>query len=301
MLIDKHSDSDDPIYKDVLKDNPLHDPPNLSHIRLESLYSRCSDLFDRKFKQQIKSDFCACYAELYFAATLRIRFSKPVEHLSDRGPDFYLPSHSIHFEVTAMKNGVSENRNSIPGFEIGKAITYPERQILLRITNSFAVKSKKLKRDIEKGIVKSNESIVIVISANGLHERSPMYYEDSFPEVVKALLPVSDPLYWINPDTMNVASKEYKWKSSIKKKLCDKEIDISTEHLLLTDNEHISAVIYTWYSAFDATEDENLGNDFFLVHNPLARNPIEKGLLPSGIEYFVCMDDDGFVIQKSKY
>lgn len=301
MLIDKYAQYDDPRYGNVLKDNPLHDPPNISHLRLESLYSRCSDLFDRKFKQQIKSDFCACYAELYFAATLRIRFQHDLVHLSDAGPDFYLPDCRTHFEVTAMKNGDPSNSNSIPNFQVGLAFRHPERQILLRITNSFVEKSKKLKQDIEKGRIKDNESIVIVISANGLHERLPMYYEDSFPEVVKALLPVSDPLYWISSDSKKVVSKEYKWIQSIKKSTKDKEIDISTEQLLLKDNEHISAVIYTWYCAFDATDDENLGKDFFLLHNPLAKNPIKKGLLPAGIEYSVGIETDGFSIKKVKY
>lgn len=301
MLIDKYAQYDDPRYGYVLKDNPLHEPPNLTHLRLESLYSRCSDLFDSKFKQQIKSDFCACYAELYFAATLRIRFQKVLVHLSDAGPDFYLPDSQTHFEVTAMKNGAPSNRNSVPNFKTGAAFTHPERQILLRITNSFVEKSKKLKQDIEKGRIKNNHSIVIVISANGLHERLPIYYEDSFPEVVKALLPVSDPLYWVNSDSKKFISKEYKWKPRIKKLNEDKEIAISTEHLLLKDNEHISAVIYTWYCAFDATDDESLGKDFFLLHNPLAKNPIKKGLLPAGIEYSVNLEKDGFSISKLQY
>lgn len=301
MLIDKSTQYEDPMYGDILRDNPLHEPTNLSHLRLESLYSRCSDLFDRKFKQQIKSDFCACFAELYFAATLRIRFKEDIEHLSDAGADFYLRRCQTHFEVTAMKNGDPSNRNSIPDFKLGQVSEHPERQILLRITNSFVEKSKKLKLDIQKGRIKDGDSIVIVISANGLYERLPMYYEDSFPEVVKALLPVSDPLYWINPESNKLVTKEYKWKPSIKKLLKDKEIDISSEQLLLKQNEHISAVIYTWYCACDAIDDENLGKDFFLVHNPLAKYPIDKGLLPTGIEYVVNMVKNGFSITKSKY
>lgn len=301
MLIDNKSLGKDPRYQNVQKDNPMHEPPNLSLLTLERMYERCADLFDKKFKSQIKSDFCACYAELYFAATLRVRFNLNVVHKADNGPDFFLPEQSMHCEVTAITNGKSGDKNSIPAFQAGISYTHPERQIILRITNAFSEKSKKIKNDILKGLVEDNESVVIVISANGISDRIPMYYEDSFPEVVKALLPVADPIYWINPKTGKQVSKEYKWNSFVKKVRNNDEINISTESFLSEEHSHISAVVYSWHCVFDATTDDCLGNDFFILHNPLAKNPIKKGLFFSGVEFVVESVEDGFTIKKVDY
>lgn len=297
MLINKSIVGTDLNYQNIQKNNPLLNPQNLALIRIEELYEKCSDLFDKKFTSQIRSDFSACYAELYFAGTMRCSFGIKIEHLADAGPDFYLPEIFTYCEVTAFNDGDGE-RNSIPEFKEGISDN-PERQILLRIINSFDTKSRKMKRDLEKGTIEANKPIVIVISAGGSSEPIPMNHEGSFPEIVKALLPVDDPIYWLNPKTGEIVSKQHCSRKMVEKiKKNDEVEEISKEAFLSEANSHISAVIYSWYSAFNAIEINDMGEDFFIIHNPRAKNPLEIDFFPKGVEYNIKENSAGFLINK---
>ena len=146
-LIDDDADAEG-FYKAVQQGSDFLDPPDYARKMLEWMYQECKDVLDRKFKSQIKADFSASFAELYFAATTRIRYGYKVKHLADFGPDFYFPDFNLHCEVTSIKNGNSEF-NSVPVFDDGVVHSYPEDKVILRLTGAIDQKLTKIKKYIE--------------------------------------------------------------------------------------------------------------------------------------------------------
>ena len=73
-LINPDSKATDSRYKYIQNDRESLKPASLALDRVEQLYKITSDLLDAKFQEQIKHDFAACYSEMYFAATFRLKF-----------------------------------------------------------------------------------------------------------------------------------------------------------------------------------------------------------------------------------
>ncbi|ANB23838.1 hypothetical protein A6F57_00590 [Alteromonas stellipolaris] len=291
----------DPVYINLQKDLPWLEPPDLARRHVEALYTETFEILDKKFIQQCKHDFHACYAEMYFAAALQRRSGHKLSHPSDKGPDFFIPKLNAWVEVVSLTDGEDGNPNTIPKAVSGEVNRYPEDQVILRMCNAFETKSKKLAQDVFKGLIKENEPVVICISGGGLEERIPMYHEGGYPQIVKALLPVGDLKLWFGRENKKLLSQEYKYRESIRKIKKDGDLWIGTEVFLNSESSHISAVIYSWANAANPYSEKNWGNDFYLVHNPYATNPLPAGFANCGVEYTVEFGDESFEIKTTVY
>jgi hypothetical protein len=296
LLIDDPK-ATDPAYINLQKDLFWLDPPDLARQHVEELYACTKDILDKKFVEKCKRSFHSCYAEMYFAAAFRTRCGITVTHPSDQGPDFFLNNINAWAEVIAPTDGEPGNPNTVPNQVNGVSRSYPEDKVILRLCNAFETKAQKMRKDINKSIVDTCQPIVICISGGGMNERIPMYPVGGYPQIVKALLPVGDLIFWMNRETREVMSKEYKYREGVDKTTGDGNIIISTEPFLNEEYSHISAVVYSWANAGNPIERKKWGSDFFVLHNPRAINPLPRGFVNCGQEYNVAVADDSFTME----
>jgi len=233
---------------------------------------------------------------MYFAGAFRERPNLKVTHPSDEGADFFLPDLDCWVEVVTATDGEKGNKNTIPKAESGKVCSYPEQQVILRLGSTFYTKAKKLKNDIQKGLITQEQPIIICISGGWLSERLPMYPVGGYPQIVKVLLPLGDLVFHITRDTKKITSHSYKYREGVKKQSECGESLIETDFFLNQEYSHISAVVYSWANPGNPVERKKWGSDFYTIHNPTADNKLPTRFIKCGIEYEIRTDDYSFTI-----
>ena len=300
----------DPLYNKIQEDCRHFNPPTLLRDRVEKLYETCHDLVDKKFPSQIKHKFASCYSELYFCATFRKLFGSSVLHPSDKGPDYYIQDLDCWAEVATLSDGKKDNPNSILRPESGVVGSHPKDQIILRITSSFTEKAKIIFTYIEKGLIKENQRIIICISGGWIQPiyRFPCYPVGGFPEVVSALLPIGDMALLLDENSNLTGKRTFKYKDYVNKKKENNCMEtIKTNYFLDPKYSCISAVVYSYANVSDYSEGgnkffEELGSDFFIIHNPLATiNRLPYGSFKCGTEYEVEVDSNFINIKTNTY
>lgn len=265
-----------------------------ARVYVEELYSITSDVLDKKFQQQAKANLHGCYAEMYFAAVCRDRLSMSISHPSDEGLDFLLNDLACWVECVAATNGTCEE-NSIPTYEEGVVYNFPERQFLLRLSSVFYTKSNKIIKDIGKGLVKINQPVVVFVNVGALDDRFSIVHH---PPMFDVLLGLGNLKFLIDGETRQILKKEYEYKKSVERVGGKEEIEIG---FFLDQNfSHVSAVIYSYADFANPFKRTEWGRDFFILHNPLAKNKLPYGFLPCGNEFYVDINSDCYSIVKYK-
>ncbi|MBM4055237.1 MAG: hypothetical protein FJ264_11340 [Planctomycetes bacterium] len=296
-LLDPNIAAPDIRYNNIQKPIGCNNPPDLAIRHVKELYSLTSHILDSGFREKIKLNFAACYSEMYFAASLMERSKIDVTHPSDEGADFYLKNLDCWAEVVTATDGKEGNPNTIPQPKFNEVQSYPEEQLVLRLSSVFCDKAKKLKEeDIKKGRIDENQPIIICISGGWLTERLPMHPEGGYPVIAKTLLPIGDFVLWINTKTNTITSHEYKYREGMSKKTNAGQKMISTDFFLNAEFNHINAVVYSWANAANPIERSKWGCDFYTVHNPFAKNKLPLGFIRCGIEYPVTANEKSFTM-----
>lgn len=296
-LFDDDEQVDD-LYRAIRSGNPSPFSDCVPREILEKMYGCCSDILDRKFKSQIKKDFPASFAELYVATTFRCRYKCKVEHKGDVGPDFYLPDKNMHCEVTTITNG-EKGLNAIPDPVDGEVYQTPERQIILRLTSAIRAKFHKIRQYIHDGLIGESEPVIVIVSANGIFERIPLYADGDFPPVVKALFPVGNPVFWIGENSGIVGRVDYPCREGVSKETKDGVKEIETNYFLNDEWSFISAVVYSFADVLACEDFSTLGNYFMVVHNPLAISSIDLDFFEGVVHFHAELIDGGFSLGKS--
>lgn len=294
----------DPLYHKIQENHPHFDPPTLLRDRVEDLYNICKDLLDRKFTSQIKHNFASCYSELYFCTTFLKRLDLRVTHPSDQGPDYYLPDIDCWAEIVTLTNGDRDNPNSISRPPIVAVSSFPKDQIVLRITNSFTYKAEKVFEYIRKGLVKDSQRIIICINGGWLDAfwRFPSYAVGGFPQVVNALLPIGNMVLNMDKKDMTIVGRTFEsCDFVVKKNNRTGSQSIKTGYFVDPKYARISAVVYSYANVTDSIETNDLGRDFYIIHNPLAKHPLPVGSFKCGTEYKIETDDNFINITPIEY
>ena len=211
-LLDPSFNAPDVLYNNIQKPIDSYEPPDLAQSHVEELYQLTSQILDSNFRTQIQYDFASRYCEMYFAGVILDRLKLEIAHPSDEGPDFFLSDFNCWVEVTKATDGDESSENKIPQPILEEVNDYPENEIILRLSNSFASKANKLKTDIEKGIIQPHQAVILCISGGWLSDRIPSYAVGSYPQIVKALLPMGDQVFWIGQSIKEIVKTEHKYR-----------------------------------------------------------------------------------------
>ncbi len=156
----------------------------------------------------------------------------------------------------------------------------PEEKMLLRISNALDKKFKKYQTELVNKIVKDSESYVIALN------RSPLDHVDpGLPLILKALFGIGHQALRIMVGGVRQENPESFWTGRPK---IGKRSGNDVPMLFFEDEEHagISAIIYCADNILNSPRlPEEMGENFVVVHNPLAKKPLQDGFFPFGDEH----------------
>lgn len=106
--------------------------------------------------------------------------------------------------------------------------------------------------------------------------------EQPIPRIVKALLCVGNLVVHLDRETGNQVGLHADYPDRINNL---KGASIKTDVFLSPSYAHISAVVYSYADWINVPSEP--GKEFMLVHNPMATNPLPRGWLSAGKEYWM--------------
>ena len=183
-------------------------------------------------------------------------------------------------------------------FQSGVVKSMPHEQMLLRWTSKLADKRKKHVDDIEQARADPAAPFVIAINSCRLgctpHENGI----SQWPFAVEATFPIGPLAVPFDRETGASGEAYQSLRFSIAKR---PGVEIPTGNFLDPDYACVSALIgCAACYADEATLAKFAGQPpFFIVHNPLAANPLPLGWLPNAIEYAAVRDGpDDFTLSR---
>ena len=204
---------------------------------------------------------------------------------SDAGPDVCLINKSdyeaVWLEAIAPNEGTGNDRVPVPKIKQGKVSVnrVPGEKIILRFRSAIFDKHQKYLDYVQNGAVKCGDSFVIALNGR----RVPYsYLETEIPYVIQAVLPLGNETWTIDFKKNEMVDQRFEYRPAIVKTT---GASISTRIFLDEEYSGISGILYSNSDLFN--HPTSIGQDFLFVHNPKAQNPLRRGWLSFGTEYWV--------------
>ena len=176
----------------------------------------------------------------------------------------------------------------------GKVWSFPQQEILLRWTSAIKAKADKLESYLSSNVVSPED--VFVIAVNGCRLRNGPFSSimgiSHHPVAAEVVFGFGPYQLHIDGKTLETAGADHSYRPSFRNK---NEAVISTNIFLDGRFNQISAI---WaldingFSAFGGHEPK------YIVHNPMAKNPLSLGFLQSDGEYVATESDNQYCIKK---
>lgn len=275
VKLQKKFSSYDPSYVSIATMSTLND----FREWLELIWEQYKPYADTNFPNEFKKQFYQRAWELYLGGTLLNRGYTLGNH-SNTGPDFKIPygDKNIWIEAIAVKKG--DGKDKVPDIKYGVAVSVPEQEMLLRLTSGLGEKYQKYLSYLRSGVVESSDPFVIAIDRSALEHTDPQ-----IPLILKCLFAIGHQLLIIKSDRPLPKTEGSNWSSREKvNKISGSEVPM----LLFRDSnfEGISVVIYCANNILNSPRDPKLmGNNFVIVHNPFAKNPLPENFFKFGQEW----------------
>ncbi|MBU1976749.1 MAG: hypothetical protein KKA62_02210 [Nanoarchaeota archaeon] len=256
--------------------------------RIEEMWSMYEPYGDRDFKNKAMEDgqFTQCMWEMHLACTLLNGGHTLQERVRHSGPDCILMYEEQPYLIEARAPNAGTGPDAVPDLVDGVVNTVPEENIILRITQSIVEKYEQHQNWLSKGIVSHTDPLVVAINISD----ASMISGDFMPYVLKAVFGFEHARIHINPETNAKIGNSWSFRAYIEKKNGER---INTTYFQVPKYSSISAIIYSGENIL--YKPEIMGEEFTIVHNPFAGNPIPHNLLKFGTEYWV---DEEKLLQK---
>lgn len=214
------------------------------------------------------------------------------------GPDFRIktPNGDVLVEATVP------SPDGLPPewlqFQPGVVKSMPHEAMLLRWTSKVADKRKKHVEDIAKARVDAATPFVIAINSVRLGYWPEENGISQWPFAAEATFPIGPWAVPIDPKTREMGTAYQSLRFSIAKR---PGVEIPTGAFLDPEYSCVSALIGCAACYAEEGIAAKFGGQppYFLVHNPLATNPLPIGWLPNAIEYAATRNGpDDFILSR---
>jgi hypothetical protein len=243
---------------------------------VERLWRIYAPYADRHFREDARRHFLQRYWEMYLAVALMDAGFSPVKPANE-GPEFFIEIDGRRVWVEAIAPGGGQGPDKVREFPLGEAFNVPTEQVLLRYTSALAEKHAKYRCDMGKGIISPENGFILAINCR---EIPHAWIGGVIPYVVQAFLPFGNPAVAFDIRTGQIVDKYFERRESVSKL---NTVKIPTTAFLDPAYAGISAIVH---SAVDAANSPAvLGEDFFVLHNPLASRPIGTGTFSRWRQY----------------
>lgn len=245
-------------------------------VWLEAIWKQYEPHADSNFPKEFKKQFNQRAWELYLGSTLINRGYTLGSH-SNAGPDIKITHKSKNVWVEAIAAEKGDAQDKVPDIEYGKAMDVPEKEMLLRLTAGLREKHQKYLKYLKGDLISQNDPFVIAI------DRSPLEHPDAqIPLILKCLFAIGYQVLFLRREIPQPKTEESTWSAREK---VNKVSGSEVEMLMFRDAsfEGISAVIYCVQDILNSPRDPNkMGDDFVIVHNPFAKNPLPDNFFKFG-------------------
>jgi hypothetical protein len=200
------------------------------------------------------------------------------------GPDFAIPltGQTMYVEAIAPSStdALVANYEAARGF----GTVGPDAEIILRYTGAIAEKVQKLKGYRRNGTVGVHDPYVIALSGANIPQSSMEAWP--FPRVLKPLFAIGEPYLSVPVDGSGETTDGV---HRVEQRETAKGSPVSCRIFLEDGDREVSAIIFAAWDIKNRPETRQRppGNDFLVVHNPYAENPLKLGTIPRGREWAV--------------
>lgn len=254
-----------------------------------------SDCRDDHYLEELQSGDLSKVAARMWEALLYVRFHGVGWAASNagKGPDFLLNG-NVYVEAVTAQPGNPDNGGLPKEWQEqaeGSACIVPIEAMLLRWTSVLKTKKDKHLKDIEGGRVDPN--LPFVIAVNSCRLGGDTHGVGGVPLAAMAVLPFGNPTAHIDVQTGEaIGGWRLAWQDAILKHNGE---SIPTDSFLHEEYSCVSALLgCSGFYVADADREKFCGQPpYYIVHNPMAKNPLPKPWLPNSIEFVVAKNEPG--------
>jgi len=248
---------------------------------IEDMWSLYKPYADNNFLQEVRKYFHPRFWEMYLGFSLIKQGISLVPYDKHKGgPDLLILSDKLKVWLEAVAPTAGTSADAVPEIECGVVRDVPDEQIKLRYSSVIDEKYEKFKKYTKKKIILEDDCYVIAVNGGAIPSASK---EIDIPRIVRCVIPVGNEVIEINISSLEVLDVHHQYQDASYKKSGS---PVSTNIFLNSDNyDGISAILFSNVHALNYPNYP--GNDFVLIHNPRAKNPLPRGLIQLGREYWV--------------
>ena len=252
---------------------------------LEACHSFISSgLCDSKFEAELKCSeegkIWSCLSEALVYLLLKQLEFPPRENLG-AGPDFLVSDgeQRIWIEVVCPEpSGVPKEWLNCT---LGRAVSVPHKEILLRWTSAIKAKAEKFEKYLSSGVVSKEDALVIAV--NGCRLRNGPFSSivgiSQHPVAAEVLFGFGPYQLHIDRQTLETVAGDHSYRPKVENQ---NGASIAADAFMGERFKFISgvwALDINGHSAFGGNEEK------YVIHNPYAVNPLRRKFLQSDGEY----------------
>ncbi|MEH2209440.1 hypothetical protein [Nostoc sp.] len=260
--------------------NVIRDEPSFSQDKafIEEMWSEYKQYADRHFLSESRKNFKQRIWEMYLTCSLIAKgFSITSD---DKGPDIRISKEEVDIWIEAVAPKAGEGNDAVTELQPQTIRDVPDDQIKLRYRSAIEEKyNKKYKKYLLDRIVKPNDCYIIAINGSAIPSARS---EIEISRIIRSVLPFGNETLRIDVEKNEFVDRYYQYQDKVNKVAGS---SVSTDIFLNNQYDGISAVLYSCVDALN--RPQKFGDDFVLLHNPLAKNKLERGFIKLGREYSV--------------
>lgn len=251
----------------------------------EDLWNDYREYADSHFVSEFSRQFHQRWFEMYLAVSLLRRDFEIIS--KDEGPDILLDmgDHRIWIEAVCATGGETGLPDSVPKMPLGKVVSVPVREYVLRIRNSLQEKARKFQKYIDDNVVGERDALAVAINIYGIDGIMP----DVDHVMMRALYGVGDMVVEFDKYTRKATDVGHESVTEIVKK---SGASVGTMPFVDCSMPHVSSALIFWSSA--ANHPTRLGDDCMLYPNLTCRIPWREGAIPMGHEWVFAESPEGW-------
>ncbi|MDM8561207.1 hypothetical protein [Candidatus Parabeggiatoa sp. HSG14] len=274
-----------------------YDPDEIRDF-IKQLWTQYQGYNDKKFLSNARNeDFNGRFWEMYLTCSL-LELGINVEKKSNstgEGPDIKIKEGAKTYWIEAIAPDIGESLDVIQALEFKESIRdVPDNEMTLRLLEAVIRKTKDRFKYIKKGILSEHEPYIIAINSLKLGH----FPDFEPPRLIRGVLGIGMPIVQVNLKSGKFTDGGFSEQKSILKRKKSQELTVIPKTFFINRDfyDGISALLYSDINPYNCTppffdsSKDLMGDNFYLLHNPRAKNPLPHGFIKLGKEYWVDTD-----------
>lgn len=247
---------------------------------LERVWPAYEPFADTNFVDQFRRHFHERAWELRLG-TFLLRHGTAVTPRRQAGPDLGFEQGSQQIWIEAIAPNAGSGANEVPNLDRGPV---PNQQIMLRYTSALKEKLTKFREYRKASLLTSSDVCVVAITGAQMPLAS---LGQRVPLIVRVCYGIGEEYVVVEVERGEVLPGGFHPQPHLLNANGSKVPSV----VLSEENKDLSAVMFSAGDLANSSDrDEEWGSDYIVIHNPFATNPLPRGSLKVGREYWAAED-----------